>query len=191
MALALEPYLNGSGGYVGLDINHRAIDWANRTISSRKRTFEFHHLDIRNGMYNPRGRLDADTVALPLPQQSFDIVLLKSVFTHLRPAEVRNYLQQTALLLDREGVGLATFFLLNDEQRARRATNTIDFAFGDDIWRYSAREMPEVAVAYEQQAIVDMIAEAGLRLTAINYGSWSGLANGLSYQDIVLFSRQP
>lgn len=187
MALYLEGHLAPPGKYVGVDINNRAITWAKRKISSRLPNFEFYHLDIRNGMYNPKGRLSPENILLPLPSQSFDIVLLKSVFTHLRPPEVTNYLREMGRLLDPNGKCLATFFLLNHDQQQSRARgqNAIDFRFGNDSWRYAIPAMPELAVAYSESYLIQLIVSAGLAVDDIHYGTWSGRSNGLSYQDVV------
>lgn len=80
---------------------------------------------------------------------SFDFILLKSVFTHLRPKEMENYIREVARLLAPSGTCLATFFLLNEVQEELRAkgANAVDFKFGDEDWRYAYKGMPELAVA--------------------------------------------
>jgi ubiquinone/menaquinone biosynthesis C-methylase UbiE len=191
MALALDSYLDGSGLYVGLDINRRAINWATRRFSSKPR-FAFHHLDVRNGMYNPNGLSSADAVVLPVEPQSFDVVLLKSVFTHMRPHEVRNYLHQVQAVLSPTGTCLATFFLLNDAQQTYEASGLshMTFAFGNDEMRYAVRDVPEIAVAYRDESVAEMVDEADLKTEHIYYGSWSGRPDGLSYQDIALLTKR-
>jgi cyclopropane fatty-acyl-phospholipid synthase-like methyltransferase len=74
------------------------------------------------------------------------VILLKSVFTHLRPAEVENYLKEVARLLKADGRCLAPFFLLNQEQEllAAKASNTPKFSYGDRQWRYSMNTVQKV-----------------------------------------------
>jgi SAM-dependent methyltransferase len=190
LGLQLKKVLHHPGRYVGVDVDRRAIGWANRHVASQNAAFEFLHLDLRNAAYNPRGAEPAADLHLPLPSASFDIIVLKSVFTHLRPDEVRNYLAEASRLLDRGGVCLGTFFLLNEAQQRlyESGHNGIDFRFGDGPWRYAVREMPELAVAYREDELQRMIAEANLRATQTYYGTWCGRPDGLSYQDMLLLS---
>jgi SAM-dependent methyltransferase len=190
VAQQLGTYLSPPGKYVGLDINPAAIKWATQHISSRLPNFEFIHMDIRNGAYNPRGRQSADQFVFPMSTASFDIVLLKSVFTHLRPPEVLHYLKEITRLMGPKGVCLSTFFLLNEVQASyqARGLNAVDFRFGDDLWRYAFRDLPELAVAYNEKTLRSMVAEARLAVTDVHYGNWSGRAGGLSYQDVALLA---
>jgi SAM-dependent methyltransferase len=190
VALQLRGYLGPSGRYVGLDINRAAVSWARRHITPKAPNFDFVHLDIWNGAYNSRGKEQAEAVVLPLADDSVDIVLLKSVFTHLRPKEVAHYLAEIARVMAPRGICLATFFLLNDVQDSlrKRGLNAVDFRFGDEQWRYAFREVPEVAVGYSERRVGEMAASAGLTTVGTRYGYWSGRADGLSYQDIVLLS---
>jgi SAM-dependent methyltransferase len=189
MGLSLKDFLRPPGSYLGIDISSRAVHWGQRNITSRANHFRFVHVDIQNDAYNRRGRESADTVLLPLSAGRFDIVLLKSVFTHMRPPAVANYLGQIASHLSEHGVCLATLFLLEGDERTGRGRASIDFRFGDDRWRYAYEGMPELAVAYPYQAFAAMAARADLRIQQVFSGSWSGTDESLSYQDIVLLGR--
>ena len=46
--------------------------------------------------------------------------------------------------------------------------------------------LPEEAVAYEEDWLLEALRAAGLDLVAIHSGSWTGRADGLSFQDLVL-----
>ena len=190
MALQLEDYVAETGRYVGVDIHRPSIDWCQKKISSRRRNFQFLHVDVRNLSYNPAGIHPAETYRLPFADGSFDVVLLKSVFTHMRPAEVSNYLGEAARLLNADGRCLATFFLLNDEQAAlaRQGASTLTFGYGEGVWRYRYEHSPESAVAYEEGFIAQLIEQHGLVLRESFYGSWAGRKDALSYQDILLIS---
>lgn len=193
VALGLEEFLAPPGKYVGTDINRACIRWAQSAISKRRPNFQFDHLDISNAAYNPKGKLSSESVTLPYEDSSFDCIILKSVFTHLRPNEVQNYLGEISRLLTPGGVCLATFFLLNEEQDRLKGQgkNRVDFRFGDDAWRYAWEALPELAVAYREERLMAMASNANLAPRAIHYGTWSGQPEGLSYQDIVLLGRQP
>ena len=169
MALYLQDYLDSNGSYAGVDIHGPSIRWCQNHITHPK----FRFTQITDGK-------------LPYEPQSFDVILLKSVFTHLRPAEVETYLSEVARLLKPDGRCLATFFLLNDEQRTLAAHNALPFNWGDDQWRYVYENSPESASAYDQNYILDLIRRHNLELRApVLYGTWSGRKNGLSFQDLL------
>ncbi len=191
LALYLQDTISPPGRYVGLDLSKSAIRWARRSIGLKHPQFQFLHLDIRNEAYNRGGKLDAANVALPFPDKSFDIAVLKSVFTHMRPAEMKNYIEQLARVLELRGTCLCTLFLLNETQEdlSRRRLSRLYFHFGSERWRYAYREMPELAVAYSEEAFRGMVRDVGLTVKSIHYGSWSGRRDTLSYQDIVVIGR--
>jgi len=193
MALQLERYLNENGSYTGVDIHRASISWCQKTIGSRRRNFKFTHIDVRNLAYNPSGIHRAEDYRFPFDDGSFDVILLKSVFTHMRPDEVDNYLREVARLLDRQGRCMATFFLLNDEQvaLARAGSNSLAFAFGEGVWRYRHEHSPESAVAYDEKHVMQLLDKHGLKLKApVYYGNWSGRTDALSFQDVLLIERR-
>jgi ubiquinone/menaquinone biosynthesis C-methylase UbiE len=191
MALHLQTYLNQNGSYVGVDIHRPSIDWCRKKIASRLSNFEFAHIDVRNLTYNPAGIHPAETYRLPYEDGSFDVVLLKSVFTHMRPPEVSNYLGEVARLLNANGRCLVTFFLLNHEQAelAKQGANTLPFGYGEGVWRYRYEHSPESAVAYDESFVRQLLDQHGLVQREVFYGSWSGRKDGLSYQDLLLIQK--
>jgi SAM-dependent methyltransferase len=192
MALQLRDYLDARGRYTGLDIHAPSVGWCRRRLAAAHPNFEFERIDVRSDAYNPGGRHAAEAYAFPYPEESFDVVLLKSVFTHLRPGAVENYLRELARLLAPGGRALATFFLLGGRQEAlrREGLNRIDFRYGEGVWRHAYRESPESAVAYREEFVLGLLGRYGLALRRpVLYGSWSGLREGLSFQDMLLLER--
>lgn len=194
MALQLKDYLDARGGYTGLDIHAPSVEWCRRRISPAHPNFEFARIDVQSDAYNPRGRHAAEEYVFPYADESFDVVLLKSVFTHLRPGAVENYLKEVARLLSPGGRALATFFLLDERQEAlrREGLNRIEFKYGEGVWRHAYRESPESAVAYREDFVLGLLDRHGLALKRpVIYGSWSGRREGLSFQDMLLLERAP
>jgi hypothetical protein len=193
MALQLLDYLQPPGSYVGIDIHQPSIRWCRRNIGSRRANFKFQYLDVKSDAYNPLGRHSADSFGFPFEAEGFDLILLKSVFTHMRPQGVDNYLGETAHLLSQNGRCLATLFLLHEQQRqlAAQGLNQLDFAFGDGPCRSVYKHSPESAIAYDEGFVLSLLEKHGLALKGpIRYGRWSGLAEGLSYQDILLLEKR-
>ena len=193
MALQLAEFLDREGRYVGVDIHHPSIKWCVKNISSRLNNFEFGLVDVRNAVFNPRGTPAAE-FHFPYEDNTFDVVLVKSVFTHMRAQEIDNYFGEIARLLKNQGRCLATFFLLNNEQAElkQRGLNQISFDFGDDISRYAYQNSPESAIAHRESFVMELLAKHKLKLMRpVMYGAWSGLSNGLSFQDMLLIQRRP
>jgi len=193
MAIPLQEFLSRQARYEGLDVHEPSITWCRRHISSKHPNFKFRHIDVKSHAFNRRGRYAAEEFSFPYEDQAFDVILLKSVFTHMRPPAVDNYCRELSRLLSPKGRCLATFFLLNDRQKelAKTGGNKLHFNFGDDTWRYVYQNSPDSAVAYREDFVHSMLQKHGLSLRSpIIYGSWSGLSDGLSFQDMLLLQKQ-
>lgn len=193
MALQLIDFLDPqTGAYRGFDLHQPSIHWCQRNIADRHFNFVFAYADIFSGPYNRRGQIAADEYRFPFPSESFDLVIAKSVFTHMLPAAVENYVNEIARALAPSGRALLTFFLLNEEQRNREAAgmNQLEFSFGNTRCRFVHASSPESAVAYDESFVLSLLQSHGFRLKApIYYGTWSGNAAGLSFQDLLLVER--
>ena len=191
IALNLVDYLESTGCYVGVDLDQSCVGWCQRKITPRNDRFKFECLDVRNDVYRPKGQHAAEDVVLPFDDGSFDVIVLKSVFTHLRLAEVDNYLKEISRLLAGGGRCLATFFLLDgvDEPAPDQGRPKIDMAFGDDQCRWQTLECPERAIAYKQSRITEMLSRHGLAVKERHFGSWSGRPDFLSFQDVLLIEK--
>ncbi|MGQ0445781.1 MAG: class I SAM-dependent methyltransferase [Beijerinckiaceae bacterium] len=134
----------------------------------------------------------AEQYSFSFPADSFVFVLLKSVLTHIRPPQIKRYLEEIRRVLAARGSALITLLLMNDEQRRRAAAGfpQIAFRYGDPPWCYGLPGDPESRCAFEEAYIVDLLGEAGLVLDSpIWYGTWSGRAGGISLQDMILIKR--
>jgi SAM-dependent methyltransferase len=190
MARPLTKYLT-TGSYEGIDIVPRGIRWCQRNISNRHPNFHFQLADIQNLMYNPRGRCQPAQYEFPFDDGRFDFIYLTSVFTHLQRREIEHYMAEIARTLHPGGRCLITFFLLNEESRRSLSAGlgSIDFRFrGDGCWLRN-EQVPEQAVAFEEVQVCALYRELGFAIEAIRWGSWSGRADYLSYQDIVVARR--
>ena len=79
------------GRYVGVDVFPDLIDFLETNVSDPR--FSFHVLNSHNEMYNPDGEPLSANTRLSLDEQSFDIICLFSVFTHLAPHDYVAMLQ--------------------------------------------------------------------------------------------------
>lgn len=191
--LPLTRYLTEPGSYLGMDIVKSGVDWCKERYTSRWPNFTFQLIDVYNDLYNPEGKYKAADYRFPLADEQFDLVVLNSVFTHMLPEEVENYLGEIARVLRIGGRCLISFFVLNEEAlrliEERKSTIDLRHEFGPA--RAVSREKPELAIGYDEDYLVELYAKCGLEIRQpIAYGSWCGRENYYSYQDQVVAFKQ-
>jgi len=188
----LTKYLETSGRYVGLEIVQRGVDWCTKHITSRFPNFTFVHADIANSMYNPAGSYTAETYRFPFDDDSFDVAILGSVFTHMMPAEVDHYLSELSRVLRPGARMLITYFLLNDDSRRAIADGKAAFTFPHQLDDYSVEvaNAPMNAVAFREELVREYYQRHQLVIEEpIRYGSWSAREASLDFQDIIVAKK--
>jgi SAM-dependent methyltransferase len=193
MTVPLTDYLvPPDGAYEGFDIDRPGVEWCSKAITSRFPNFKFHHSDVLNKHYNPRGTHQASSYRFAYQDGSFDFVYLTSVFTHMFPADLENYLGEIARVLKPGGRCLITWFLLNPESEAlvKAGRSTQDFSHPLDGCTTTTPADPEAALAYPETYVRDLYARLGLTIEEpLHYGAWCGREPHVSYQDIVVASK--
>jgi SAM-dependent methyltransferase len=191
MAAPLTRYLESGARYEGFDVVAREVDWCRRNITPHHPSFRFQLLDVRNPHYNPVGSVEPEAVELPYGDASFDFAFATSVFTHMLGAPWDRYLRELARVLAPGGRFLFTYFLLNEDSRARiaRGTSHFDFAHGEEPVRWNDPGDPEATVAYDEATVLVRHAEHGLPVSAVHHGYWDGRAEFVTWQDVAVGSR--
>lgn len=193
MAYGLAYYLGAQGRYEGFDPMPALIAWADGHLTPRRPRFRFTHVDLYNRYYNPRGRVRPESFAFPHADDTFDLAISTSVFTHVPGREVRRYLDEIHRVLRPGGRCLATCFLLGDAARAGIAAGKASQAFRrpyeGDGWSVS-RWSPEKSVGFDEALFLDWVAARGFRVLELRPGLWSGRddASG-SYQDMLILEK--
>ena len=192
LAVPLTTYLNSAARYEGFDLSEAAIDWCRENISTKFPQFHFQVSEVRNAAYTRRftRRPKASRYTFPYEDNSFDFVLLTSVFTHMVSADMERYVREIARVLKPGGRCLTTFFLLNAESRdlmPKKARFGLNFKYRSRHGRTLNLFRPEIAVAYDETYVQSLYAQHELRiLEPIHYGAWCGRETYLSSQDIVI-----
>jgi SAM-dependent methyltransferase len=189
VARALIGPLGPEGSYEGFDASARAVAWCARHYARRHPAFRFTHVDVRNATYNPGGALAAREVVFPYDDASFDVALAASVFTHLLADGTDRYLAESARVLRPGGRLFATWFLLDDEARARQREGAAAMAFRQEHWPTVVADPaePEAAVAYDEAWLRGRLADHGLELLEpVRRGTWSGRLGGAGFQDVIV-----
>ena len=174
VAVALTSYRHGSGSYQGLDIVPSGIKWCSENITSKYPNYAFTLADIFNKEYNPAGRLKASEYRLPFGDETFDLVVLASVFTHMLPDDMRHYIAEVTRVLKRGGTCCASYNLLDAESLRTMKAGRGAFRFTrlGPHWVVDVN-VPELAVAYEEDYARTLFEEHGLSCM-IHHGWWSG-----------------
>lgn len=192
MAYALAYYLAPTARYEGLDIIHSLILRAQKFISPYFPNFQFRHINVQNRFYNPRGTEKSSFFRFPYADQSFNFVLLTSVFSHMLATDIRHYLSEIYRVLQFGGRCLFSCFLLTDESKKlikeKKSTQELKYPFEDNCCVVSL-EYPEASIGYEKSAMLEFVKEAGFQLLNIYDGSWCGRENYTSYQDIIVICK--
>jgi len=190
VAYVLTYYMDARARYEGFDVVERLVSWAQAEITSRFPNFRFRTVDLYNRMYNPKGKLTADNWSFPYADQSFDVVFLASVFTHVTGSDLRRYLAEIRRVLRPGGRSLCTCFLLNEEVHALitagKSHQNLVHEIGD-LWAVN-REAPEQAVGFDEQLLAQWIANEGLLVKGRYPGSWCG-RGGTVYQDTLVLQK--
>lgn len=188
IALSLTGYLAREGEYRGFDIIRDGITWCRENITPRYPEFHFEAIDIYNRTYNPCGKRSAADFKFPYRDDYFDFVYTTSVFTHMLPADMENYLAESARVMKRGGRCMHTFFLINDDALYRMAQGMaiFNFIYKREGYLTVSKLEPEKAVAYDEPWIRALYKKHQLKIMEpIHYGNWCGRKEGLSGQDIV------
>lgn len=192
LAVPLTNYLNSDGVYEGFDIVPLGINWCRKHISPKYPNFHFLCVALKNDLYNLDTEEKAAHFCFPYVPNMFDSIVLTSVFTHMMPEDVKQYLQQIALVMKRDGKCLATFFILNSDSEQAMAEKRSAFTFENkyDGYRLMDANVKEANVAYEQDSLFSMIHACGLEVDSFHVGKWADGKEALDFQDVVILKKQ-
>jgi SAM-dependent methyltransferase len=191
LAVPLTQYLDPERGtYDGVDPVRSGIEWCADIITPAYGNFRFQHLDIRHAIYNPTGAIAGAEVMLPFAAGAFDFVAMISVATHLPATELRQYAAETARVLAPGGSLLLTAFVIANNPDAQPARDPrLDFKrTGAGPEWYVDKVNPLGAVAFDDGAIEEIAASAGLAIRWKSLGRWSGRP-AAHFQDIFVIGH--
>ncbi len=193
MAMPFTKYLSNEGSYVGVDIINGGIKWCSKNITQKYPNFYFSWLkDIFNTSYNPKGKIKASEFKFLFPNDTFDFVILISVFTHMLPEDIENYISEITRILKPNSKCFATFYLINpqSEKLVKQRKTQYLFLETEEGYYTTNPNSPEDAVAYKENFILDVINRNNLKLSSeIKYGHWRKDNGEPSLQDIIVFEK--
>lgn len=191
-AVALTNYLNEDGKYEGFDVVEKGVKWCNEHIKKEHPNFNFQYIPLNNDLYN-NSKESAENFNFPYSDNQFDLVLLFSVFTHMRPSEIRNYLFEIQRVLKKGGKCLATFFVFNEQEETFIAeSNAFRFPFKKNGFRLMDKNVECANIAFKDSNLFKVISESGLEITNVVNGYWKNMNNKkdlADFQDIIVITK--
>ena len=129
----------------------------------------------------------------PYESESFDLVFLSSVFTHMRAPDVRHYLDEIHRVLRPGGRCLTSCFLLNEESTplVQAGKGEIPLVHPAEECFVKDPELPEDAVGFEERNLREWIKDRDFIMKGTYYGNWCDRPKFTSFQDILVFQKRP
>lgn len=167
--------LGSEGRYLGLDLHGPSIAWCRRSFGGDVR-FAFERL----APLSPR--------PWPVGEGSRDLILAKSVFTHLLESEARTALSEIRRTLAPGGCAMVTAFLFDGARFANRALPWFPCPGPSASVRWRRASRPTAAVAVEAETFRSWISTAGLKVESMLAGYHPGGAEPPTGQDTLFLA---
>ncbi len=190
MAIPLTKYLNPTTRYEGFDLVKAGVDWCQKNISSKYPNFNFRYIALDNDLYT--AKLDsASEFIFPYEDRGFDFCFLISVFTHMLPDEVSQYLNEMHRCLDTGGRVFFTCFSYENE--ARLNTNPkFSFPYQYESYALMDEKVKSANVAFSKQWLMAQIQASGFEIISEHNGHWDNQSTKnetLDFQDIWVLGK--
>jgi len=183
-----NPNLN----YIGMDIYKNWIESLNKLYQDCTE-YQFIHSNIFNEMYNKSGVERAEEYTFPFEDNKFDLIILNSVFTHMRPLDINRYLSEINRLLKNDGVVWCTFMILTDDHHAKFPNAEFDHKYDMGDYKSTRKDIPEYNIAFDENKLKNMINQH-LKIDKIIYGWWRNTKEAkfdlnIHKQDVLILNK--
>lgn len=176
IAIHFLNYLNEQGQYIGLDSNKKLLSYCADNISEINRNFQFEFIDAYNGAYSREGKLKCKDIIFPIEDESVDIVIMWSVFTHMYLEDIDAYLKEIYRVLKKGGLFISSFNLYNkfisNQIKMKKAYLDIKYRINEDSYSLD-KETPENGFAHNEEMVKELYWRNELLIREIKYGIWS------------------
>ncbi|RED48196.1 class I SAM-dependent methyltransferase [Seonamhaeicola aphaedonensis] len=192
VAIPFSKYLSKKGRYYGFDIVEQGVNWCTNNISSKYPNFKFEYVSLKNDLYNTASNNTANNFTFPYKNNKFDFVFLTSVFTHMLPNDVNNYLKEINRVLKQNKKCIATFFILDTISSNLMINSEKNFKHNFENYALMDKKVKEANVAYKKEFLFEMINNNGFEIESFHEGNWSGrktTCNTFSSQDILILKK--
>ncbi len=161
-----------SGTYIGIDIDEEMLAWCARNFDPER--FSFHRSNHASKAYRGVGNGNSH-YKLPIADESADFVYATSLLTHLLEEQLVNYFQESCRVLKPGGYMAMYCFSMDHLPPTYGDRHTFRHRRGNAY--VESLEVPEAAVAYEEEFLFDVAKQAGFRAAEIQavLGDWQPL----------------
>jgi ubiquinone/menaquinone biosynthesis C-methylase UbiE len=194
LARPFSAYLNDSGVYHGFDVVSTGIKWCKKHYRNFK-NFHFHHVSVKNDLYNLNADKNAVDFSFPFESNHFDAVIVISVFTHMQENDVKRYLSEISRVIQNGKYCFCTFFLVTPEReqniQSRHGGLSFDYKF-ENYYLHDYR-IPDANVAFKFDALKKMLHDTGLTIVKHLPGWWfdeQTRANSFDFQDVLVLRKR-
>ena len=120
------------------------------------------------------------------------MVFLTSVFSHMRPDDIKSYLNEISRVMKPHGRCFITYYLIDGFSAAqissKQASQNFCYDFGNFLSTH--KRVPEQTIAVSEVLIREFYEDAGLVIDEpILFGSWSNRDKHFSYQDVIVATK--
>lgn len=148
---SLEYTKTDVGTYNGVDTDERSINWCKKYLAPYDPKYNFIFLPAFNARYNDKG---GELKDLPFEANTFDVIFLNSVFSHMLEKDVRFYLAQFFRTLKPGGTVYMTAFVEKDVPK--EVENPTDYLYNPSGALHVVR--------FEHDFFMSMVTDSGLDL---------------------------
>jgi SAM-dependent methyltransferase len=202
VAFPLRYLLSAEGRYEGFEICRNKVEFLVSTFQRTYPNFHFKWANVRNTYYNPAGEVEPSSYVFPYPDETFDLVIAASVFTHMLPDTTSHYFQEAARVLRPDGRCLFSFFLLDNYRPGQPRPSGFArpiFNFDNHYANYGEEfatvvpENPEQMTAYRNSLLSRFAEQADLHFARPALpGLWSGSTpTWIGAQDLLVLEKRP
>ena len=179
------------GGYHGFDAVNMGIKWCTTHLATQHPNFNFRYIPLKNDLYRRDGKDPANFV-FPYKNQSFDFVCVISVFTHMLPDSVLNYLEQIYMKLKPGGTCFTTFFMIPKDRGHSNGNGSFKFRYDFGHYVLMDQKVKSANVGYKAHYLLPKINQIGFEVVKQYPGSWSMTDPSVScmdFQDIMVLKK--
>lgn len=184
IARPFTKFLNKDGNYLGFDIIKSDIEWCAKKYSQCK-NFVFNHYPIKNDLYLPNANISPEEFEFPFKEESFDVVIVISVFTHMQFCAIENYLKEIAKVLKPQGTCYTSWFLAEADKTYEL------FPFIYDKYCLHNSKIKNANVALIRNQLLQILKTNGLEIVEEKQGWWkTGISEkAFDFQDILVLKK--
>lgn len=152
-----------TGKYIGIDIDEEMLAWCRKHYDAER--FSFHRSAHSSTAYRGIGKGGGAYYQLPLDAGSADFVFSTSLFTHLLEEQLNNYCQESYRALKPGGYMAMACFSMDHLPPTYGQRHTFKGRIANA--HVESLDVPEAAVAYQEEFLFRVALGAGFRTAEI------------------------